>query len=697
MSVLWLNSALAGLLGLAVVPLLAHLFARAKPKVVRFSSLKWLREVERRTARLQRPKDWLLLLLRTLAIAALALAFLLPVAFHGPRAAAAGDEKTVVLVVDRSASMGWTEKGQSRLARAAAVAGEILAAAGARTRANVIWLDGQPGAVFAAPGVNLRALENAVMQAQVRPEAGDTASALRLAVEQAGLGQGARELYLISDFQATGWDDVELAVPPNMRVFKLKVAEEEAGNVSVASVTVDPAHPVAGVEVRVIARLKNDSGTTRSATAFLEFGEARDSRPVEIAEWSETTVSFRLPGAQAGILPVSVSVAEDEFPADDKRSTVVKIREALKVGRAPEEADPPALWQRAFEAFAWTRWTGAAVKGETDVVTALPVRGGHVRDAVRAADEGAVVLLGPDAGWTADDLDLISIHDAGAGAATARQETRKRPGEGWKLRLADEESEVWRVFGQGEFGDPAAGGFWRRFALPKLGESWTLLMNYDDDVPALAMKKQGRGAMILWNLELDSEHSDWVGMGAFLPLLGELLLGTASAGDATVREFPPSSRLRLTASALENAAIGQAGVDALRLLDDDGAQVPVEVGGADEGWQSTGTLGPGSYRWMAGGAVVERAVIGFPASESDLRTLDTELVTAGETLPETAGYALSGQRDGLPLWPWLLGFCVALLMAETWLVRQPQRGQAPTESPAPQVKAANPEPGRMAA
>ena len=133
MSVLWLNSALAGLLGLAVVPLLAHLFARAKPKIVRFSSLKWLREVERRTARLQRPKDWLL--------------------------------------------------------------------------------------------------------AQVRPEAGDTASALRLAVEQAGLGQGARELYLISDFQATGWDGVELAVPPNMRVFKLKVAEEEAGNVSVASVT----------------------------------------------------------------------------------------------------------------------------------------------------------------------------------------------------------------------------------------------------------------------------------------------------------------------------------------------------------------------------------------------------------------------------------------------------------------------------
>ena len=58
----------------AAVPLLVHLFARSRPREREFSSLIFLRRAVKRHVRLRRPKDWLLLAVRTLAAACLAAA-----------------------------------------------------------------------------------------------------------------------------------------------------------------------------------------------------------------------------------------------------------------------------------------------------------------------------------------------------------------------------------------------------------------------------------------------------------------------------------------------------------------------------------------------------------------------------------------------------------------------------------------------
>src|SRR3712207_4666955 len=97
---LWLFAALAA------VPLLAHLFSRTRPRRREFPSLRLLREAMRRVTRVRRPRDRWLLVLRTLAMAALALAFLQP--WLMSRFAAGGNAaKSVVLLVDVTASMGY--------------------------------------------------------------------------------------------------------------------------------------------------------------------------------------------------------------------------------------------------------------------------------------------------------------------------------------------------------------------------------------------------------------------------------------------------------------------------------------------------------------------------------------------------------------------------------------------------------------
>ena len=68
------------LLGLAAaaIPIVVHLFNFRRPKTVDFSSLRFLREVERQSMRRVRIRQWLLLALRTLAILFLVLAFAQP-------------------------------------------------------------------------------------------------------------------------------------------------------------------------------------------------------------------------------------------------------------------------------------------------------------------------------------------------------------------------------------------------------------------------------------------------------------------------------------------------------------------------------------------------------------------------------------------------------------------------------------------
>ena len=106
MSLFFQQPWLLPLLALAGVPLLVHLLSRTRPPVYRFSNLEFLQRVIRRTARFRKPKDWLLLAMRTLAIAALAAAFLGPLLLS-KNGLLPGEKRTVVLLVDRSASMAF--------------------------------------------------------------------------------------------------------------------------------------------------------------------------------------------------------------------------------------------------------------------------------------------------------------------------------------------------------------------------------------------------------------------------------------------------------------------------------------------------------------------------------------------------------------------------------------------------------------
>src|SRR5439155_26833368 len=118
---------------------------------------------------------------------------------------APGKERTgVVVVLDVSASMGYSAGGVTSLARAKGEALRALEGLRSGDKANLVLCAAQPLAAVSEPTEALSAVAHPVRTAAVTEERADPAAALNLAVEQlAKTNLRTRRLLVFSDFQRT--------------------------------------------------------------------------------------------------------------------------------------------------------------------------------------------------------------------------------------------------------------------------------------------------------------------------------------------------------------------------------------------------------------------------------------------------------------------------------------------------------------
>src|SRR5829696_9741452 len=95
-------------LGAIAVPVLVHLIQRERKRVIEFPSLMFVQRIPYQSVRRRRIRHWALLLLRAAAIALIVAAFARPFTHQASIAAAGGGAaREVVILLDRSASMGY--------------------------------------------------------------------------------------------------------------------------------------------------------------------------------------------------------------------------------------------------------------------------------------------------------------------------------------------------------------------------------------------------------------------------------------------------------------------------------------------------------------------------------------------------------------------------------------------------------------
>jgi hypothetical protein len=305
-----------GLAAIAV-PILVHLIQRERKEIIEFPSLMFLRKIPYQSVERRRIHNWLLLLLRAAAMALLIAAFARPFLMRDPlkAASATAGARDIVILLDRSASMGYGDHWD----RAKEAARKVIQSVGSEDQATLLLFG--TGTEEAVRGTSDRGrLETAVKEATVSSEATRYAPALRWAQSHLTRSQLPRkEVVLISDFQRTGWERQEdIHMPEGTTVTPVSVASETSG-LSVASVALQRASFSNEERVTVTAGLTNRGPqpfTNVPVTLDVE-GRAVESKPVTVAPNASASVTFAQVTAAQPNMRATVRAGSDAMPKDN--------------------------------------------------------------------------------------------------------------------------------------------------------------------------------------------------------------------------------------------------------------------------------------------------------------------------------------------------------------------------------------------
>ncbi len=618
-----------------------------------------MRRVLRKTARIRRPKDWLLLALRTLAVLALAAAFASPF-LVSKSAALPGEKSTVVILIDRSASMAARDGLGTRFDAACTEAAAYLEKA-KPDAANIVWIDAEPDAVYPEPGPNIGFLTDSLKQAKPRPEAGALTAAFDLAMRQLAAAQGRRELIVLSDFQTTAWRDFSPSLPENIVVTTRRFATHAAPNAAVSRLIAQPAQAVAGQDLTLLAQALNFSPEPIRTRLTLDADGARQTQDIELAPWGASEAAFVLRPAKAGALPVSATLEGDAFPGDDARHAVFTVRDSLRIAiDGPQDAPDYRLLGKIASALQWLEVSGAAVEGRAADFRFVPAWDGNDADVLlKSATQGTALIVRPATACPLAAIHRLIGHKPEAAGGPLALDASPT---GWQI-VPSAEHRAHRLFSSGDFGNPYAGSFRERLKLPySLTEipSAKPIANYTDGVPAILEYNTGGAPVLLWNLPLDPAKTDWPVQGVFLPAMAELLSAIRPHGTS-------ESAYTLAGNPLSWTSGDPAHAGAVRLLDAAGNPMPANESVTANGttWSSVEPAVPGLFRWDISGQAVDFTAVNFPDSESDLRVLD-EAPAFGRAASSAGSLAREAElAQGIPLWPWLVVAALLLLALES--------------------------------
>ncbi len=506
-------------LPLAALPLLFHLFFRVRRRRRTFPSLLFFLAADPRVHYRRKVREWLLLLLRTLALLLLILGLARPV-FRG----SGGVPRKLAAVVDNSASMRAVDAaGRTRLSRALAVAAALAEAGGADLTLAVPTVGDVRAALPDTYGTEPAALRAALETVAETSAAGRPFEAAERAVAAGAAVPGLAEIHLLTDGAGPEWSaGTSGRLPPQVRVFVHAIGGkgDRSEPLVLRRITPPPTAPAADRAWFADIDVANRGRAAAEATVVCRAGggEWRGARMIA----GGGTESFRavLPGLPAGRHAVSVRLEGAAAPGFDKgvfEVAVLPPRAVVVLGAAAEAAMLPA----ALDPVGDGRLSGYRVHPAATPEEAERILGGDTPALVgaafetaashgawlrAAAERGASVLLYP-ASQTAAAVALPPWCGAAAGAAAA-------PAPSAALSVAWDDP-LWRPLGRVDGG----GAIDVARAVPLTPAAGTRVAATVGGTAALTVRELGRGRVIVSGLAWDPAWSAWPRRAAFVPML----------------------------------------------------------------------------------------------------------------------------------------------------------------------------------
>lgn len=530
-----------GALALAI-PILIHLTHREKREIVEFPSLMFLHKIPYRSVRRQKIRQWLLFLMRCAALLAIIAAFARP--FWERTGAAAGaltGAREVVILVDRSYSMGYGDRWD----RALEAAEDAIADIAPEDRATLVVFSDRSEALN-QPTSDPAELKAALAAARLGSGTTRYGPALKLAtklLEQSKLPR--REVILITDFQKIGWqgdDDVQL--PEGTVVTPVVLSDPDTSNVSVTSVILEREYLSDRERVVASARLTNKGIVPyEGSRVWLEVGgRSLQDKAVSLEPNSSVTVTFDPFTLPEGISRGTVRLEDDALPQDNQFHFVLwpgqsvsvlvlegggrRARRSLYLTRSLEIGDRPSfdVAVKKLSAFRNADLSGRSVVVLNDAAAPGAREREQLKEFVTNGG-GLVIVLGEgseSSGWG----EVAELLPARWGAPTDRSTDW-----GGTLSYLDYSHPVFEIFSAPHSGDFSPARFFRY--RPMVGVlDRGVLARFDDGTVALAEKTLGEGKVLVWSSTLDTFWNDLALQPVFLPFVHQLAKYAADYSEA---------------------------------------------------------------------------------------------------------------------------------------------------------------------
>lgn len=722
----FLGLAFLSALPLALAPILLHLFDRQRNVVIAWGAMQFLVEASRRRQSARLLQQWLLLLLRTLAIVCLVLALARPLV--NSTWLGGLDRSDTILVIDNSLSMLRTSDGSSAWQAAMKASREELDRRPPGETVRVLMTSPYP--VWLTPAsVRISGDARSAIRAQLdrqQPTLGrsDLLSAMFCAVQAELLpGVRQRQIVVFTDGQATDWSLAntqvwhqlrellrEPAVPTTVKMVRVGSQPNDVANLAVDEIQCSRTQVGLGQSVSLAARTQNHGGQP-SAPCELRWliagdEQARSEIPA-LAAGAIHEVLWKQAFSTLGVFVISAEVTGlDVLPADNHDTLIVEVVDRIPVLVVEASPNAAEVLQDGFFFQAALGW----VNGEP-----LPTQGVYVPTVVTPEQLDRTEL---------NEYRAIVIPNFAQLSTSTLRRLHSFVFDGGGLWLAPGPRTDIERFNQHLFADsdglaplpldritdevvseqpkttidpfvtthPATSSLADtarldlgsivvsrrfRFGTSPSGETPSVLLNLNNGEPLAVEKLVGRGRVIVQGVPLRPDWSDFVKSQAFVVIVQDWL-NYLTQPRATRHNLAPGDPISL------QLAGGDVLEATLRTPHGEDIELTAEPTSTGVAFQTSRTIQPGDYSLEVGltGDKIPFHVHRDP-EESNLTALSTaesqmiaELSGLGQS---TAGNSSTGPTPTDPVWPLLLALLVLLIAGELLLAGSMSRRRFGTD------------------
>ncbi|MFC2135020.1 BatA domain-containing protein [Bacteroidota bacterium] len=336
---IFLNPAiLFGLLA-ASIPVMIHLLNLRRLKRIEFSTLAFLKEIQKSKIRHVKVKQWILLLLRILIVILLITAFARPTLKSASVGGAAPAAKSSnVIVLDNSFSMSVITENGSLFNHAKKIAGRILAESVTGDDFTLITTSNPAEGIKISNSDEFLRFLNDLSISEI---SGTIENALVKGAEELNKsGNLIKNIYLLSDFQKsrlknTGENNFETSdiLFDNINLFTFDFSADELINLSISNLEVNNQVFELNKQISFTATIINHSDVpvNNSVSSLFINGKREAQHSINLSPNGTTQVTFETILKEAGLVEILCSLEDDQILYDNIRYRGIFVPEKISL------------------------------------------------------------------------------------------------------------------------------------------------------------------------------------------------------------------------------------------------------------------------------------------------------------------------------------------------------------------------------